>query len=299
MGVLNVFGLILIPFGFSIPSPKTIWLGLAGGALDMIATRFYYKALKSGEASETLAVMGGFSPTATALIAVPLLGSPFGNGESVFGFALMTLGGFAMFASEHMNYRQILSVAIAASATFGIANVVQKLVFNGVNFVTGYVLFATGSFIFAGILLLRSSWRKQIFENSGDARPRNKFGYIANRVVSGIGAFLVFLAIKHASPAVVDAIAGIRYVIVFLGALLLTKFKPSWLKEDFTPRAVVGKLAATGLVIAGLVLTGFGGGSKTGGAGGHQAGILLKPRAGRLPRLPAPLPPTAAIPHLR
>src|SRR5579859_7834905 len=46
---------------------------LAANSLDLIATYFYYKALRSGEAYQTLAVMGGLTPLATAFIGIPLL----------------------------------------------------------------------------------------------------------------------------------------------------------------------------------------------------------------------------------
>ena len=57
---------------------------------------------------------------------------------------------------------------------------------------------------------------------------------MVNRFMAGVGSFLVFYAISLASPAVVDAITGVRYVLIFLGAYLLTKFRPSLLRENFT-----------------------------------------------------------------
>jgi len=79
LGAISIFGLVLIPFGFKMPSWKLAGMGFAAGLLDLIASYFYYSALKSGEASEELAVMGGFAPVATALIAIPLLREPVGG----------------------------------------------------------------------------------------------------------------------------------------------------------------------------------------------------------------------------
>jgi len=78
-----------------------------------------------------------------------------------------------------------------------------------------------------------------------------------NRFLSGVGSFLIFYAISLAHPAIVDAISGVRYAVIFLGALLLTKFRPAWLQEKFRGWQLVSKAMATGLVVAGLVLVGL------------------------------------------
>lgn len=60
--------------------------------------------------------------------------------------------------------------------------------------------------------------------------------------------------------ALVSAISGVRYVIIFLGAYGISKWRPKWFCEDFSKWSLVAKLTATLLVIAGLVLVGLHGG---------------------------------------
>jgi uncharacterized membrane protein len=91
LGFISVFGLFLIPFGFQVPSLTVIILAFAAGLLHLVANFFYYAALKAGEASQTLAIMGGFSPVATALIAIGFLRHPLGRG-SLLGFVLLVGG---------------------------------------------------------------------------------------------------------------------------------------------------------------------------------------------------------------
>src|SRR6267143_2597570 len=122
LGFISVFGLFLIPFGFQVPSLTVIILAFAAGLLHLVANFFYYAALKAGEASQTLAIMGGFSPVATALIAIRLLRHPLGRG-SLLGFVLLVGGGFLMFFSEKLNYREMLPSILFASASFGLVNV--------------------------------------------------------------------------------------------------------------------------------------------------------------------------------
>lgn len=259
LGAISVFGVILVGFGYqSLP----LWLGaiaFAAGALDLVASYFYYAALKAGEASDTLAIMGGFAPVATALFALLLLSNQMTKMQ-LLGFALMTAGGFVMFFSEKLPLKKILPPVILASAVFGLVNVLEKLVYNHTNFVTGYVWFTIGTFAGSLAMLIPPSWRKQILSESHQATPRNRFWYFGNRFMAGVGSFLILYAISLTHPALVNAISGVRYAIVFVGAYLLTKFRPLWLKEDFTGWELATKTAGTCLVIAGVVVVGLAGG---------------------------------------
>ena len=262
LGAMSVFGVILVPFGYKSPSFHVIWIAFVAGVVHLVGVFFYYMALKRGEASETLAVMGGFSPVATAAIAFALLSKQMSGGQ-LLGFALMAAGGFVMFLSEKLPLKKLLPPVLLAAGLLGLVNVIEKVVYDQTNFVSGYVWFTIGTFIGALVLLIPGSWRKQIFAESGQDNPRNRFWYFVNRFLSGVGSFLIFYAISLAHPAVVDSISGVRYVIIFLGALLLTKFKPMWLKEKFHGWQLLTKTVATALVIAGLVIVGISGGNST------------------------------------
>ncbi|MCL5743147.1 MAG: hypothetical protein M1541_04340 [Acidobacteria bacterium] len=255
LGAISILGLLLIPFGFRMPEVTIAGLAFGTGALQLLAIGFYYGALARGEASETLAIMGGFSPLATALIAIPLLRSPIGG--RLLEFVLLTSGGFAMFLSERLNLKELLPRILLASGLFGLVNVLQKVVFDHTNFVSGYVFFTFGTFFAAILLLARQMWRKQIFETSESASPRSRFWYFVNRFSAGVGSFLIYYAISLENPAIVDAITAVRYLLIFLGALLLTKFRPDWLTENFGGWSLFWKIASTLLVVAGLVLLGL------------------------------------------
>ena len=256
LGAMSVFGVILVPFGYQSPPMAVMALAFVAGVVHLVGVFFYYAALKRGEASETLAIMGGFSPVATALIGFVLLTKQMA-GSQLVGFALMTGGGFVMFLSDRHPLKKLLPPVLLASGLLGLVNVMEKLVYNRTNFVSGYVWFTIGTFVGALALLIPRSWRAQIFSESERDEPSNRFWYFVNRFVSGVGSFLIFYAISLTHPAIVDAISGVRYAIIFVGAILLTRFKPQWLKEGFRGWQLVTKAIATALVVAGLVLVGM------------------------------------------
>ncbi len=256
LGVMSILGLCLIPFGFHLPGLKVAALATGAGIIHLAANYFYYATLKSGEASQTLAVMGGISPLATFLVGLALLKQPYG-GFSGWGFGLMVAGGFLMFASEPVNMKRVFSLVLLAATAFAFTNVLQKIAFDETNFVTAYVFFTLGTSAGAMLFLLRSAWRRRIFHHSEQSTPRSRFWYFVNRFANGVGSFLIFFAISRAHPAIVAAIAGLRYVVIFLGAYLVTKLYPRWLKENFSGWPLVAKSVATALIVAGLVLVGL------------------------------------------
>jgi drug/metabolite transporter (DMT)-like permease len=267
LGAISIFGLILIPFGYRTPRLEVIGISLAAGAADLAASFFYYAALKRGQASDALAVMGGFAPVATAAFSHVLLRQQV-EGLQLIGFAIMCTGGFVMFFSEKFRLRKLIPPMSMAAALFGLSNVLEKMAYNKTNFVSAYVWFTIGTFLGSVSLLIPPSWRKQIFTSSGGAEPRSRFGYFINRFVGGVGSFLVVYAISRTYPDLVSAISGVRYAIIFLGALLLTEFRPQWLKEDFQGLQLITKVAGTCLVIAGVALAGISGVRKRGRPGG-------------------------------
>ena len=255
LGSLSVFGVLLVPFGYNTPPIKVMVLAFGAGVIHLAANFFYYAALNRGEASETLAILGGFSPVATAAIAFALLSQQM-TGHQLIGFALMTGGGFFMFFSEKLDLRKLLPPVLLGAGLMGLTNVLQKVAFDQANFVSGYVWFTIGTFVGALLLLVRRSWRTQIFQESKQDTPKNRFWYFVNRFLSGVGSFLIFFAISRTHPAIVDSISGVRYAVIFIGALLLTKFKPALLSENFGPWQMFTKIVATCLVAAGLVIIG-------------------------------------------
>ena len=263
LGAISVLGLCLIPFGFKFPGWKIASLAFAAGVLDLVASYFYYAALKAGEASDELAAMGGFAPVATAIFSIVLLKSAF-SGQFT-GFALMTAGGFVMFFAEKRPLKEMLPKIVLASICFGMSNVLQKITFNETGFVTGYVFFTIGTTVGSLSLLIPPTWRRQIFEKSEAAEPKSKFWYMVNRSMAGVGSFLVVFAVSRTTPALVEGISGLRYVVIFLGAWWITNFRPAWFSEDFGRRVLILKLVATALILAGLTLVGLKGGNTTAG----------------------------------
>ncbi|HLK34161.1 MAG TPA: hypothetical protein VKT29_13790, partial [Terriglobales bacterium] len=126
------------------------------------------------------------------------------------------------------------------------------------------------------------------------AEPRSRFWYFVNRFVSGVGSFLIFYAIDLTHPAVVDAISGVRYAVIFIGAYGLTRLRPRWLQENFQGWTLVGKSLATLLIVAGLVFLRLSGKGENAGPSARGAQPLRELGLSRPLRTPALLQKTVA-----
>ena len=250
LGLLGIFALIILPFGFGLLSLNTIAIAIIAGALFVLAMLFLFYSLDYSEASATLPVIGGFSPVFTLIIGYFLMGSFLGFGE-LSAFFFLVLGGVVLFLVEKKELRFLSFIFITASAlSFGLSNVLSKIVFQAGPFVPGFVWIKIGGVIFVLFLLLRQSFRQRIFSSSRQAKTKYHFLYFVNRVYAGAGSILVYFAISLAHPAIVDATQSLKYIVIFFCAWLL-------LKERFKGKILAGKIIATIFIAFGILWLGL------------------------------------------
>lgn len=144
LGLLGIFALVILPFGFSSLSMATIATALLAGALFVAAMLFLFYALDYSEASSTLPVIGGFSPVFTLVISCFLLDSFLGLGE-LASFCFLVLGGLVLFIIEKKEMRLMsFSLIFGSSLFFGLSSVLSKVVFNVGSFVSGFAWIKLG-----------------------------------------------------------------------------------------------------------------------------------------------------------
>lgn len=261
VAVFGLGALILAPFDFYIPSTSAIVDAFVSGTAFTFGLLFFYIAIQSGEASRVAPVIGAFSPIFVFLLSRGILGEVLSRGEFVV-FAILVLGSILISVTHKKDGPRltngdikIFAWAILASFLFGVTYVYEKAVFNEVSFVNGFIWTRFGSFFGALPFLVFSYTRHDIFEAPRMADRTTVAAFLTNKVAGALGFFLVSFAISTApSVSLVNALQGIEYVVVFFIALLLSKVRPSILKEEFTPLAIFEKAVAILLIAAGLAL---------------------------------------------
>lgn len=249
--VLALFIVVFIPFfGFYSLPAKTILLGILGGAAFSLALLFFFLALREGEASVALPVIGGLAPVFTLLISILFLQDTLTPLE-LTGFLMLVAGSILLLGAERKGFRlRIFWIALLSAFLFGASNVLAKLVFEASPFVTGMVWQRVGGALLALSLLLSPRLRERIVQSLRETKTSGRVLYLANRVYAAIGTVLVSGAIFLAHPALVDASSGLKYAVTFLGAWLI-------LRETFRGRALILKLFATLLIVLGILWLGI------------------------------------------
>lgn len=248
IGISNFFAIFVAPFDFVNPGFWPGFLAFLAGVFFFLALIFYYKALEGGEASSTLAVLGGFTPLATILASTIFLQEKL-NIIELFCFLILTLGGFLMFLADFRNFKKVYIWILLSAICFGLTNALQKVGYDESSFLTGYGIMKFGTFAATLSLLIVPTWRKQVFERTVSTENKNKIYYLANRSAAGIASVALSYGIKLSHPALIEATSGVKYAIVFLIAFVLAKKWPQILKENFSTKVLILKVTATILIM--------------------------------------------------
>ncbi|MDO8429426.1 MAG: EamA family transporter, partial [Candidatus Daviesbacteria bacterium] len=142
LGLLSFISLLLIPFGFSLPSGSALIFGFLSGVYFTCAWVFYYKALRIDEASKLSPISGTLNPIFTILLGFLLLGQTTTQNQ-LYAFLVLVLGMIIL------NFNQLfgqkirgvhLGLAVGAAFFFAASAVFLKEAFLSSNFITGLVI---------------------------------------------------------------------------------------------------------------------------------------------------------------
>src|SRR3989338_342991 len=138
LGALGLFAVVLLPFGYTTASPAIIGLALLGGVLFIASAFFAFRALEQTEASESLPLLGAFSPIATLIFSLQALGGGL-NFADVVGFGFLIFASFVLFLAELRDFKgAVLPEIIMAALLLGASHVISKIIFEETSFITGF-----------------------------------------------------------------------------------------------------------------------------------------------------------------
>jgi len=258
-GIFGLFILVLAPFGFGIPSPITIFLGIFAGIIFIAALFLFFSALRIGEVSRVGISLGGLVPFFTLFFVY--IGTGEVPGPMQFIAFMLLIGGSLVIIFERVvnlthNLKK-LGLVLASSFLFGLYFTIAKFLFTTQPFINAFIWIKIGGALFAVLFLFSPEVRKILFKHKKSLPKKIGGIFIVKNAAGGLGALLLHLAISTArfgEIALINAVQGIQFVAVFFVAIFLTKKYPRIVKEEISLQDIIVKSAGAGLIIAGVVM---------------------------------------------
>lgn len=262
IGGLSCLALLALPWA-PIPSASA-WPAMAGfGSLFVIALWTFFEALRRGEATRVVPIIGSLIPVFTLIDTSLLVGERLPT-NGYIGFGVLVLATFIL-SSGHGKEgldRKTIGICVLSAFLFAASSALGKLAFNEAGFLGVFVwsrffAAATAILIVAIATGVRGELAKLIFvPNSKTAVEEGfKLGMmIIGQVAGAFGFLLVQFAISQGSAAIVNALQSVQYAALVLVAWFGGEKLAQILHEHRTTRAFITKGSAIALVAFGLYL---------------------------------------------
>ncbi len=258
------------PWFLSWPGVYLFLFDLSLGLLFSLALLFLYAALRRGEASRSLVIIGGSTPIFSIPLAYLVLGDDF-NSRQILAIIFLLLGLLIMvflpgarasfwekfFKSLNLRNKTVLSsifLALFSGFFYALFFVGSKLAYQSQPFLSVFLWTRLGSLLAAGFILISPRARREIVSlfRRNPGRKRNQSLVFGNQILGAVGFILQNYAVYLGPVAIVNALQGVQYAWIILLGALVSFFYPKALKEDISARILIQKGLAILVISVGL-----------------------------------------------
>lgn len=265
IGLLEIFVLVLIPFGFIIPPLEQVIASFLAGALFIFGLIFLYKSFRLSEVSKIAPVVGGAIPVFTLILTRLFLGERLLIHQSI-AFSLLVIGGIViLWPEKHKKISELLEtflirslfIALLAAFLFAGSFVLTKFVFAYQPFINGFIWIRLGGFLGACLIFFWPGNRQIILDTTKAIKIKTISLFSINKGIAGLAFILLNYAIFLGSVTLVNALQGVQYAFLFIVTVILSKKFPQILREQISRRIVIRKVIAILLIGLGLGILAF------------------------------------------
>jgi drug/metabolite transporter (DMT)-like permease len=231
-GMLPLFTLFFFPI--SISSSLILFFGLLAGFLTTVYYLFYFKALDVEYPSVVIALFS-LTPAIVPFLAYLFLRESL-TANQYFGFVLILAGSFAISAIniKKLKFSKALYLMIFASLLYAIIAILGKVVYESVDFYSGYMYFAMGMGLGAAFFMIFFREGRK-FGQQMNSKFKKWIGVFVLVELVGISAeFVNNLAISKGAISLVKVIEGSQPMFVLAFAILLYPLFPKYAREAAT-----------------------------------------------------------------
>lgn len=236
--------------GFSL-SFSVIGIGCVLGGLYVLANYFWFSGVGEEEVSRFVPVMS-FDVAFIALLSFLFLQQSFslpvygGMGLTILGCVLISLEDPVKSLSNFKSKWALLA-ALASAFTYSVREVFFQHHSGGFDIWTILFYYGIAGAFFSTLIVFRRR------EDLSD-RIKGVEHMILSGLVSGSSQAFFFLAISFGAASLVSTVTKTRFLVIFLGATLISRIHPEIIHEPLEKRVLIQKLIATSMIIVGVTV---------------------------------------------
>ncbi len=254
-GLVCSLVIFLIPFAdFSKISLFYIIFGLSIGFSTFLSTIFLFKAIQSDDIS-IVVPLGSLKPIIVLIFATIFLKEVLSINE-IIAFILFFIGGAVLSIRElslgkikvtpALKYLSLNSFLAAINVVF------TKYLLGFVPIFELFILIEMGRLIATIFLLFNKKKRISFKLEFSGLSIKSRIIFFSKQIIAVGSHYIVKIVISLKSVSLINSARGLQLVFVFIITLLISRFFPKVIKEDFNKRIIIKKIAGIILVILAL-----------------------------------------------
>ena len=256
--LVSFLAVFALPFTH-IPSTEVFILSSVSTVLWTMAAYFMFKALKVGQVSRVIPIIGSLNPFILFLIGLYtssfLISQVWGILVLILGLVFLTLPNWKGKLTRSEFIFEILSATL-----FALSYLILREAYLQDDMITVLVWSRFVLIPLAFIFLLIPSLRTKVIPSHTQGISLIKKGgplFVFGQVCAGISQLLIFFAISLANPALVNSLQGTQYIFLFVVTLILSKKYPAVFAEKYTKSGLFLKIFGILFIGLGLYLLAF------------------------------------------
>ncbi len=235
-----------------VPSIQVVGMSFLAAYTFFMALVSMYDALKHGDTSDVMPVIGAVSAVATFLMSYLFLAAPL-SPHFGWGVALLVVG--TLLVSRLRFNRNMALHTFHSGLFFALHYIAMKGLFQETSFDDGFFWSRVGFVLFALSLLLVPVYYDKIKNQTQQTTKRSGLLVLSAKVLAGVAAFMLLKATDLGDVTVVQALDGLKFVFIILIGLVVGRFIPHTAGEnEFDAKTVFRKVLYVCLITMGVVL---------------------------------------------
>lgn len=256
--LISCLAIFALPFTH-IPPQDVIILSSASTILWTIGAYFMFKALKVGQISRVIPIIGTLNPLILFMIAI--WGKSL-NLSQIWAIVFLILGMVFLTLSDWKGkiIKNELIFELLSASLFAFSYLILKQAYIREDVFTVLVWSRFVLIPLAFVFLFVPVLRHKVVPSKVEGVALLKEGgllFSIGQVSAAISQFLIFAAISLTNPVLVNSLQGTQYVFLFILSFSLSKKYPQIFKENYTPQLLSSKLLGIILIGVGLYVLAF------------------------------------------